>query len=33
MTINDGPANAPAGAPQLLNLPSGYAVRPPWQIV
>ena len=29
---NDGSANAPAGTPQLPNLLSGYAVRPPWQV-
>ena len=29
---NDGSANAPAGAPQLPNLLSGYAVRPPWKV-
>jgi hypothetical protein len=29
---NDGSANAPAGTPQLPNLLSGYAVRPPWKV-
>jgi hypothetical protein len=29
---NDGSANAPAGSPQLPNLLSGEAVRPPWEV-
>ena len=29
---HDGAANAPAGAPQLPGLLSGYAVRPAWQV-
>ncbi len=28
----DGSANAPAGTPQLPNLFSGYATRPPWEV-
>ncbi len=28
----DGAANAPAGAPALPSLLSGFAVRPPWQV-
>ena len=28
----DGAANAPAGTPQLPNLFSSYAVRPPWEV-
>ena len=30
--FNDGSAGAPAGAPQLPSLLSGYAARPPWQV-
>src|SRR5262245_49447318 len=30
--LGDGSANAPAGAPQLPNLFSGYALRPPWEV-
>ena len=29
---NDGAANAPAGTPQLPNLLSDYALRPPWKV-
>jgi hypothetical protein len=25
-------ANAPAGSPQVPNLLTGYAVRPPWEV-
>ena len=28
----DGSANAPAGTPQLPNILSNYATRPPWQV-
>jgi hypothetical protein len=31
-TINDGSANAPAGAPELPNLLKGYAARPSWMV-
>ena len=32
VTLGDGSANAPAGTPQLPNLLSGEAVRPPWMV-
>jgi hypothetical protein len=32
VTLGDGSANAPAGTPQLPNLLSGEAVRPPWTV-
>ena len=32
VTLGDGSANAPAGAPQFPNLLNGYAVRPPWMV-
>jgi len=32
MSYQDGSNNASAGAPQLPNLLSGYAVRPPWKV-
>jgi hypothetical protein len=31
-SINDGSANALAGAPEFPNLLAGYAVRPPWEV-
>ncbi len=31
-TYADGSASAPSGAPQLPNILSGYAARPPWQV-
>jgi hypothetical protein len=32
MATNDGSANAPAGSPQVPNLLTGYAIRPPWEV-
>jgi hypothetical protein len=32
MSLNDGSANAPAGAPQLPNLLNNFAVLPPWEV-
>jgi hypothetical protein len=32
VTLGDGSANAPAGAPELPNILNGYAVRPPWEV-
>ena len=32
MSYQDGSNNASAGAPQLPNLLSGYAVRAPWNV-
>src|SRR5882724_5655299 len=32
MALNDGLANAPANAPQMPTLLSGYAARPTWSV-
>ena len=32
VTLGDGSANAPAGAPELPNILNGYAVRPSWEV-
>ena len=32
LNLGDGSANAPAGAPQMSTLLSGYAVRPSWNV-
>ena len=32
LNLGDGSANAPAGAPQLPNLLSGYAAQPSWNV-